>query len=344
MHVLNYTNRPLTFRPRNGLCMKMPPISNQFRHDLVIRTTWTFREQVKSDIQRVLNVVGETDSKELNAFKEAYRLVSPNNRFGANLVLEIDYPLTLEDLMEYGGTIYHHELDALISVLTPDSMPPHPYSEAGENTFLVEAHSQKFRDFGFGYSIKMVDSTGRYGARFINIGGKVYRVRPVTDHSCRDGIYVASSTPLINDLKESADVVRHYPFEGAEESLGLYKTSEEAFDLGDAATARRTKLAEVEHDNQLVRRNLISIQSEHALLMAEKDRELAMQRTSNEQLSLLVSRATHVMDLDKQRMKDHYDERSHKRKDSSEWLKFIPAVIVGFATVLGALKILIPVK
>lgn len=334
---INHLAVPLTVGWRSGLKFTLPPQPSMFNQNLIIRVEIRVSHSVKIDMQRTLSVVGEESTAELKALREALALQMKGPSYG-DATFTLDYPLSLEDLQNYGGTVYYNELDCLISLLALDQAPPHPYSVAGRNQQLIETSALGQDGCGFGYSIDLVDSAGRYGDRYINIGGKIYRIPAVSDPTRRDGIYVISNAPVQGALGGDKPVVKHYPFEGADSTLGLYRTAEEAEQLGDASLARKLELAELEHQLIVNKRELLDAKHTHERELLDKDRELKQLQRQRELDALELQRVREREELERQRVKDLYEDRSYRRKDSSEALKFIPSIVVGIGAVLLALK------
>lgn len=269
------------------------------------------------------------------------KALDAGNTYG-NITIVLDYPLSLTDLQQYGGTVYYDESDTLISTSTLDDMPPHPASVDGGNIVLLNTHIQRHQEFGFGYSINLVDTAGKYGPRYLNIGGKVYRINPVKDPTRRDGIYVMANAPAYGDMNIEGHRLKVYAFEGAEEKLGLYKSSEEAFALGDLALANKGKILELEAEVQRAKKENM-LQKEDFDRKASIAADLARQanvRAEDYQRTLERTRLEEKLAFERKR--DEYDEKAHKRKDTSEFLKFLPALIVGLGALVPVLKVLFP--
>lgn len=333
---LNNLPIPLIVEWRSGFKFTLPSRPNFASNRLIVRVEIDFAHSVKVDVNRLLSVVEETTTPELKAMRDAFRSDIRSTTFGG-MVLTLDYALRLEDLESYGGSVYYHELDCLVSMLPYDQAPPHPYGVRGSNLRLIEA-SPAGKQCGFGYSVDVVDNTGRYGDRYINIGGKIYRIDAVKDPTRRDGIYVVSNAPVQGELGLTGPVVKHYPFEGADTQLGLFRTAEEAEQLGDASLARKRELADLEHELNRNKTELQSAKHQHDLEMIRKNQELEEVKRSHERDASELERLRGKEELERQRIKDYYEDRSYQRKDNNEVLKFIPSIMVGIGALLMAVK------
>lgn len=328
---------PLVVEWRSGFKFTLPAQPCMTSNRLIVRVEIYIHHSVKVDIQRILSMVDENSSPELKVMREAFVHQVQNNRYGgARLVL--DYPLTLQQLQDYGGTVYYSELDCLFSLCSFDEAPPHPYGVHGRQQSLIEVSASEVLGCGFGYSVDVVDTCGKYGDRYINIGGKIYRIPAVKDPTRRDGIYVVSNAPVQGEYGVMTPLVNHYPFEGAETTLGLYRTAEEAEQLGDASAARKKELAQLEHQLILQRTELQSAKNEHELQMVEMDREVKRLQRESAESQAELERVRQKEELERQRIKDYYEDRAFSRKDNNEALKIIPSIVVGIGAVFMAIK------
>jgi hypothetical protein len=296
---------------------------------------------VKVDVQRLLSAVDEMSSSELKAMKEAFRLTAHGNNYGG-AVLILDYPVTVESLKKAGGSIYFQELDTVFSLLSYRDCPPHPFGLAGRNLYLIEEHEKAFGDSSFTYAVELIDNMGKYGDRYLNIGNKVYRVSAKQDSSRRDGIYIITHQPVDSDVEMSEKEVQHYPFEGAEDKLGIFRTAEEALNLGDMSLARRQEILNLEHQVNVNKAELTLVKQGHEREMADKERELRLLEMEREKQQRIIDelRATteHQLKLERERVKDYYEDKSFERKNDNELLKFLPTVVVGIGAVVMAIR------
>jgi hypothetical protein len=148
-------------------------------------------------------------------------------------------------------------------------------------------------------------------------------------------------------LVTGVEVTRH-AFEGAEDSVGLYRTYDEALNLGDLTTARKNSLAQLEHDNLTLQREIANMKSAQSQEAAENDRVMRDLTSQHEREKLALeekrlkseSEAKEreaVLERQRQEMKDYYEQRSLNRKDNSEVVKVLPAIIVGIGAAIAVL-------
>lgn len=347
---INSTNHDITIVQRSGFRATIPAKPNFRSRSFIIREEWHILPEVKENVRAVLNGVDEDSSAVMKLMKSI--LQESDKQMGrharANLIL--DHPISVEQLEHYGRSVYHHETDCVISMLGLFSAPLHPYSEEGRNKQMLVDAPVKIGEKGFGYCVEVVDNTGRFGDRFINITNQIYRVRSTKDPTRRDGIYLGSNEPDGGEFSTGKYHVKHIPLDAQDqESFGLYRSYEDAMNLGDMTMSRKRELASIEHETVQLKRELEQVKHRHDLEMAERDhllkiieaklKEAEFQRDRREaELKEERTRAEHLMALEKLRVKDHYEEKSLDRKDRSEVVKILPALITGLAAAFVAIR------
>lgn len=336
---INNLPHEVTIVWRSGLKFRLPPVPSMDNDRLIARVEITVHPAVKLDIERVLSAIDETATSELKAMREAFSVEIKGNKYeGARIIL--DYGLTLDELRKFGGTVYYSELDCVVSLLPFEQVPPHPYSEEGRQQQVV-AGSVLSPELGFGYSVEIIDNAAKYGERYLNIGGTVYKVVPKKDYSRRNGIYVLSNQFDPEQLDADPMEVKFYDFANAEE-IGLYRTFDEALHRGDIQTARKQEIATLEHEITMRKSELARERQKHEREMLALETKLKEQTTEAERRSQefkeLRERMEHDRELERQRTKDFYESRSYVRKDSSEAVKIIPSIVMGLGAVFMAIK------
>lgn len=342
---VNNLSSAVTIEWRSGFKFTLPPERSLNCNSLVMRVEIVIHPKIKINVQEFLAQVDKESSDELQAMRESFTFQIQENKYGGATIV-LNYPLNLAKLQEYGGSVYCNELDCVISLLSGEHSPAHPYSEVGKAQRIINS-SHVTSDLGFGYSVELVDSAGRYGDRYLNIGNKVYRVVPKKDPTKRDGIYIISNHAVIGELSTPGVGVKHYSFEGAEDLLGLYRTAEQAMNLGDASLARKQELVSLEHQLALQKVELQNAKQQFDINQLERER-ITKERDAEREMHLkdlaaMRERTEHEMLLERQRIKDHYESKSHNRKDSGEALKFLPSLIIGIGAVFMALRTFMPV-
>lgn len=338
---INNLRCSVTIGWRSGLKFTLPPLGDLDSNKLIVRVEIIIHQARVAEVQHLLSAVTESSSRELKVLRESFTDNVLSNTYGGAKIV-VDYPLSLEELQEYGGTIYYHELDSIVSLHGIDDCPPHPYSDEGRELQVIDAKSSCLSELGFGYSVELVDNHEKYGDRYLNIGNKVYKVAPQKDFNRRDGIYIVANRPVMGRIGRHGRELKHYPFEGAEEKLGLFKTSEEALTFGDGTHARKQELAQLEHRLSVHKFELQDAKNRHTSELMEKEKELKiieMERDRNaRQISEMREASEHAMKMERERMKAYYEDRVYTRKDSNELLKILPGLVMGIGTLFMAIK------
>lgn len=333
----NHTASPISVGWRNGLKFHLEPEYNPDNSNFICRVTITIGSDVKVDVDRLLSAVNEHSSAELRALREAYNVeVKVNSYRGATIIL--DYPLTLEQLQTYGGSVYFSELDIVLSLFSPEEMPAHPYSEEGRKSQIIAGSPVDHGGVGFGYAVEIVDNHARYGDRYLNIGGSVYKVKTKKDFERRDGVYIISNYAANGQLGKGGVRVTYCAFEKAQEDLGLYKSYDEALHLGDISQARKQELLTMEHE---VARMKIEGQQQkqvHERELLTMSTELKRIEGENSRLEARTKLLEHDLSLERQRLKDYFDQKSYQRKDTSEVLRILPTILLGIGALLMGIK------
>jgi len=336
---INNLPMPITIGLRSGLKFALPPLLSMRDSTLVVRVEIHISHLLKIDVQKLLSAINNESSAELKVMREAF-IIQINETYHGGVNLIIDYSLDATTLRKFGGVIYYHELDCIISLKEYGETPAHPYSEEGRKLQLLDVNSTDCTGNDFSYSVKLVDNFNKYGPRFININSSVYKINTTKDSSKKDGIYITSNKPFSGDVEatDGNKSLAYYSFDS--EEIKLYLSAEEANSLGDSLINRKQKITELEHTSSVQRLELQQIKHEHEIQILEKTKEklvLEMEREAlKAKLEEMRSDYENRIKMEREQQKDHYEEKSYKRKDSSELLRWIPAIITGISAIVLA--------
>ena len=343
-HKISYVNNlphDVTVGWRCGLKFTVPPTPSLRNNTFIVRLEITLRQSAVRQLEEQLGFITEQSSNEMRALKEAFlRRNQENNYWGATLVL--DYPLTKETLNEYGGSVYFDELDEVFSLLPYDAVPEHPYSEQGRLAQVAVVGPKQSDAADFFYSMEIIDNLGKFGDRFLNLNGEIYRIHPQKSNTRRDGAYLFYGNRVINNVLEPERNYRFFDLSVADETLGLYTTYTDALNHGNLAKNHEAELRAMEMSTQKLKAaaqeqrqrfdiQLLEREKEAKRLQAELDKR---EREHKAAMADFEQRNA----IERTRVKDFYDDRSHQRKDTSEAIKFIPALVVGIGAALLAIK------
>lgn len=341
MFYVNGLPFPVTLAFRSGLAITVPPdITNlRYSNDFVVQVRYRYDQSVIIDRHQVLDAVSGDTSIEAQALKEAFS-GAKGKGFRGTSEFTLDYVLTRQSFLNAGGAVFIQELD-LVVAKEGGTAVVHPESQLG----LQLKHKLAGNAAGqFVYSIDINDPNHRYGDQWVNIAGKVYKVPARHDTSECEGVYVRSPFPDGEKKFGHEFLCERLDFEKAGSELALYRTANEARTLGDEAGARKRELEELQQkhrvqqfDHEVKLREMSNQHEKDALqlkldLIAESRKtKLAEDEAAAHKRDLESSRATieHMRALQNMEMKDHYEGRSHARKDTSEVVKWLPAIITG---------------
>ena len=337
---------PVKVTLRNGFAVTLPAHGNPITsnlvttrvYDFVVRVKYHYSVSVKIDTNNVLDVASNASNKELEAM---YLAVSHANPQFAGSVhdFSVDYHVTRDDFDRAGEAGLHiPEVDVVITRADVCDVV-HPYSPEGLALIAHESGDLT----GYLYRIEIVDPYDKFGHRFVNIAGKVDRVQPVNDLRREPGVYI--HRVLRTDHTKPADIKpEYYTFEDAIKFVKLYRTEDEALAHGDLAEERKREFETTIHDLKLkavtreselkeetARHKKLELEFEEKMRELKETRDVlaTLREERVEKLKEEHTKREYVRKEQHEERKDHYEARSYARKDDSEWLKWIPAVIVG---------------
>lgn len=329
---------------RSGFSFTIPPLHNGRVNKFIARLEITIHPSVKVDVHRLLDALEATSSPELLAMKQAVDIGYAENPYGG-LTITLDYPITLDALQQRGGAVYYSELDEVVSILKPAETPFHPYSDCGQIHRTANGGVQSSQR-GFVYNLEVVDNYSRFGTRYLNIGGEVYRIDPSKDSTRRDGIYLSTNGSCDGELGGTMPVAKRISFEKAVKALCLYRSFDEASCYGDEETVRKRIDQEADRRTLDLKRQLQDQKHQQDMEKLEQERQERVEAQEQDRHQQELKRVRERVDLELEtrrlQMKEQYEFRSYDRKDNSESVKHLPAMIVGLGAAFMTLKQFMP--
>ena len=218
-----------------------------------------------------------------------------------------------------------------------DRLPVNPVSVLGrELSSAITEHER-----GFVFTVDIVDPFGKLGEMYINIGGVVSKVRVIRNPNYeKDGIYVSRSVEPSLENPTGYSRIRYEL--GEADKVPLFSTPALALSHGDV-------LARMKEEHEL---NIQQMKFQHETfkLEAEKQKmqhterlqelESAVKLEQGKQAKLKTDLEDLKMAKEKEYMalKHEMEMRALDRKDSSEILKWIPALVVSAGAIMVAVK------
>ncbi len=327
----------------------------------VIRTSYWTTPTVKVDTHDLLNDTGQLTSNEASLIE---RSIVDDTALKVRSTGIVDYVLQYSDFEQHGGSVYLENLDITLSLADLPQAPSHPFSLAGIRKRLIHEYPDLTEGRGLSYNVRIIDRLGRFGNRFINLGGEVFLVvaeRNNTD--LQDGVYAVSNHPVIGEQTTPLPRSRFFSFEVAEKELHLYRTFNEAKTLGNPQDVYRRELDD--RKLELARREQEWAEQKVQWKREEDERKRAFEQESHAQRMRLMEREERArereyqlnereyhMRLFEQRLKNEearirrdsmilkeaFENRALNRKEIIEILKYIPTLIGGVAALYMAVK------
>lgn len=328
---------------RTGARIRVPPLREPRWRKFTIRSKVSVGQNVNLDTRPLLGDEGCTTSRVANAILDSAQ--RPDTRYGymqQHDVSSIDYHIRQSELQANGGSIYVPTLDLVVSILSESFLPMHPLSIKGKRHQIFE-HDPLLRECtGLSYRMWIVDRHRRFGDRFINLNGDVYKILAIQDADSDDGVYVASTLPVNSDLHVPAGRVDYYHFDRAAEQLRLYTTYHEALTLGNPQDTYKRELEDRAHRLKIDEHDMKAEKLARDERWGEIQRRWSEEREQAKRDQMVreeeLARREHEMSMREHEIKqktmytkDALEERSQTRKDVLETLKYIPAVIAGLA-------------
>lgn len=353
----------VTIVTRTGVQLQIPPDVSARTRGFVVRSSYRTEHGVIVNTHDLLNDEGLKTSKEAAALESV--LFTDKVRVGRGLrpTAIVDYVITRAEFDRNGGSIYLTNLDLTLSTLNVNYVPKHPYSLVGQRQALVDGNMTLNKGQAFGYEIRIVDRDGRFGDRFVNIAGSVYQIHTSRDDELRDGVYLVSPTPANGDIGFTQPRSVYFTFEEADQALQLYRTYNDAKTYGDPDKQRDRELKEWAHrlkEDELRskddrQRRELELDRDRRAIEADREAAKLRQLDAEERIRLHdtalrereanLARQEHeykVRELELKRLnlelKEELDRRSTTRKDTSEMIKYIPAIIAGIGAIFMAIK------
>lgn len=351
---------------RNGFRHVVNPCQSLLHGKFTIRTIYKINDKAFGRCKQLISGLMGTTSRVMKIISTRIQDNS-GDAFKRDLMIIIDHAITIEQLHSAGNSIYIQAADHVISSLPFDKAPAHPYATGtvSENEYLETLGIER-PGWAFALGIIMVNRKTRAPPMFTFIMKKVRKIPVNKNSDIEEGFYVTELIRASGTNDGQCLVTNFFTLDQANE-IGIYSTQDEALTNGDVkllkeqellqlrqeheefkiqssknkqeldasiAAADRThhvemqrlsveeKRKEQEHDNQL--RNLKEIQlrstMQHEAYIRTMDNAVKeRERSHAEQLR--------IVEKERERIADLYEEKSYKRKDFSEVLKIISITI-----------------
>lgn len=369
LYVKTQNNIPFAVDP-NLITAKSPEEPSPH---LEIKITYTIRNsegisktmELIESLQENNKLHGKDASEILACLGEMYQKDrSRTNKLNFNFVI---YKRILIDELRQEGSVYIREVDAVISRSKKEMAVPHPNSAFGLQQFDVTRNPSTCNQAGV--FVQVVDNDNLARARYYYSGKQLIEVPSTADKAKESGVYCTVSTAAADGFLTPK--TSFMTFAEAEEAIGLYRNQEDARNHGDPdrqyeAELKQLKKQEkeianknIELKNELMRmQNILESSSVVRKSNLEEIKDVnevksIKRKNKSEKLKARIDELererknhydevmTHRKDYYEERgqsRKQYYEDRGYDRKDTSEMIKFIPALLLGVAGTFAWIK------
>ncbi len=328
---MNRTKGDITIGERCGIMQTIPgsPMNTEGVVLVKVITKW-----MPQHVNLYMGNVSHSDSAEAEEL-----LIAHENRVDnmGKVEFSITYTIPEEDIDTSTGTLYVRQLDINLSKACVQSTAYHPYSDRGEQFATTEAFANRLSTGAMVFGVTIVDSSRGFGARYVNLGDRVFKITPRINFNKRDGIYITTAGEVKNGSDRGAPMdTLVYSFEYANESLKrlLFKTMDEAKHFGNAELQHEYEMKEKDHvlkerDYDLKEQDYI-----HRINLLEQKGRSDVQKLELTKASEDESRQTATI-------KNKLDITSASAKSQSDMFK---ASAVAVTTILGLVGLWVKYK
>lgn len=349
--VVNHTGQPITIARRDGLKYTVPTTFDHLHQSnkLKVRSTYSIPSHLDREISEQLSR-DATVCDDVKRLWEARQQTCLTNAVGITQFY-LEYLIDLKTLKTREGAIYFTNLDLMISTHGIERAPAHPYTNSAVVERLVNRDliGQTVTD-GFNLQIVIIDNEGKYDDKFININGSVYRIPVRRDATMLSGVWVSGSN-CVDTGDGHRDAVRYdtsaciNPGDGNPGFL-LFDSSEKAKALGDvfAAQERAIQKSKAEMAEREQRLKDERSRQEHELKKQKlEDEEEARKKRMKfdeyvAELEFERKEFEHQRAMASLDRKDYHEDRSYRRKDTSETIKMAPTLITGAMALFALIR------
>lgn len=346
---INGLSYPVTVVSRDNFKLTLPPEHFFGVVDFVIHLRLMIRNDIPLD-PSALRIQGDAGSICLADMIEKGEVYQQRT----HRLFAIEYRLKRDELEKQGGCVYLRNLDMVVSIRDRLYTPDHPLSAQGVHTQrLIETPDANQTD-AFGYGLKIVDKHHRYGPRWVNINNAIYRIPVSMDQFMEDGVYLTTSGQSEGSVLYSKPITKRLRFDQADAALRLYQSAELAQTHGDLLTEKENEVKQLtmahKEREQRAKETMLEKQREaderkHRLErekhefeqirfreeIERKETEGRINRLKDELAELDLKRNEALL-----QQKAQYDSVTFQRKETSEWVKFLPIVATGIFSIMAA--------
>lgn len=353
--IVNQLSKGIQVVQRNNVRQTFIPERHGFKDQLVIRNVYVINKHNGPELDKYFHQEDKSVDNEFNLIRDQYIEFKKHNNHD-NMFVIID-AIVPSQALEENHSLYVANRDIVISIESLDIAPPHPFNTAES----AKEWSEKMlnEQSGYGVLIDIVDSTGSCGNKYMHVGNIINTIVPRKNNAMADGIYVYKT--WTNEYNKRRTNINTYLLNECDKA-GLFNSYADAVAGSDKQTQREKELEDRKHENNTLKSQLENVrlhtESELQKLRLDAEREKAeyskqeyaykqhatmlndrlmqmehgmkrdQEKWDREKLDLQRSLEREKNHYGKESLQrsDHYEERSHIRKDTSEVFKFLPVL------------------
>lgn len=338
----NHTGRTIRMGWRNGAIFDIIPRSDRINQTFIVRQELYMSDNLKGAVRNRLLSHEGLQSEDFKRFKKLFMECYQKQQVG--VTMKFDYVVFPEMLKEHEGALYISELDIILST-RQDNIPLHP--------FCLEAISrpaERIRTIAEGgLGVVIVDNKEMIGPRWVRLMGNVVRIEPTKNSLKPDGIYVTFRGVVESARDDIQDTIDYISPDKIEEKGWFFHSFAEARNAPERDAELNYELKELDFQGKRLAATTSVTKSEHEIEKLEleaKNAELTRNievmernhRLYEQELQRRYAREDHESKLEQLRSRDFYEHQSSTRKDTSEFVKFLPTLLMGAGAAIVAIK------
>lgn len=366
--VVQNNNLPITVRPDPASALPYEELGFTIRRIYQFNSNKTIHDTART----LGRMVDEIESSKLDRaivmlrelLDRALRLNNKTSRLKFVCDLRID-----PSMIERNAVSYVAECDVMLSLDTTLKDKPHPRSPEGKIRY--EFLQQNKNPAMVAMSVQVVDNEMRKRVRYMYAAKRVVAVPSEEDLTRQSGVYFTLNAQ--DETDRFSPNSAFLTFEQAEQMIGLYGSQDEAITAGNpevsnqledlrlsqelktlensnrrlsleleaqrAETARykdasETAKANLQHAAELHRIARDEVQAISKDVRAEEQEKFKMSKELDKtEREIALEKKLKKLNLKATKRKDYYENRSAKRKDTAELIKYIPVAIAAATSI-----------
>lgn len=338
---ISYSRHQIVILDRQNIPVIIPPapVGTNFsdpRIELRIRYSFfgiTNINSLKTNIEYFNNIIKGTG----NDRKHIYDAVTASNYdvISKHLVVTVVRSIPERDI-ETARALFDESSGFLFTMENQHFCCVHPESPEGK---MFIDHSDYVKSRPNGLLIEIVDNEKFIKERFTFACNRVIHIPAIIDPNRPSGIWVSE----VRDVGQTTSRIENscYTLEEASTLFGLYATIEEAQTAGNPELISKAVTQENQRTIEKLKQETERLKTEAGIDEIERKKNFQALELDLKQKVLLLEneardRTSEMLkmkeELEKRKLArdDYYDSRHSDRKDTSEMIKFIPAVFLGF--------------